>query len=88
MRQTEPIEKPPGLAGIDRYTTLRFQTHRHLVKRDLAFGRDLFAHPTFVRRQFADARIALTFRRKRPGRALQLDHVNHEFDRDIETRCR
>ena len=82
--QPELLEKPPDRAGIHRHAPLSQQARRHFVERDLAFGIDLSAHPVFVRRQLADARIALTFLCKRPGLALQLDHVVDELDRNIE----
>ena len=82
--QAEPPEETPDRAGIDRHTTLRFQTRRHFIERDITLGIHLRAHPILMRRQFSKARIALTFRRKGPCLALQPDHFINEFDRDIE----
>ncbi|MDA5556961.1 hypothetical protein PJL69_09320 [Shimia sp. MMG029] len=64
--QLELPEKPPDRAGVEGHTLLCFQTRRHFVKRDLALGIHLRTHLGLVRRQLADARIALTFRRKHP----------------------
>src|SRR5210317_1757896 len=88
VRQPKALEKPPDRAGGNRYAPLREEPRGHLVERDLASCFHLRAHPVCVGRQFADARIALTFRRKRSRLALQLDHVINEFDRYVEPRRR
>ena len=88
VRQPKALEKSPDRTGGNRYAPLREEPRGHLVKRDLASCFHLCPHPIFVWRQFADARITLTFGRKRPGFAFQFDHVIDEFDRYIEPRCR
>jgi hypothetical protein len=88
VRQAEPPEQPPDRTGINADTALRRQARGHFLKCDLAPGLYLPAHPVFVRRQLADTRIALTFRRKRSGFALEFDHVINELDRDIKPRRR
>jgi len=86
MCQPKPLEEPPNRAGINGNATLSQQACRHFIERSLAFGIHLRAHPILVWRQFPDARIALTFRLKRSGLALQPDHIVDEFDRHIKTR--
>ena len=43
-------------------TALHRQEFGHFFKRGLTFGSYLRAHPVFMRRQFANARIALALR--------------------------
>ena len=68
--QPEPLEKPPDRAGIDRHATLCLQARRHCIERDLAFGIHLRTQPIFMRRQLADAWIALPLGGKCRGLAL------------------
>ncbi len=62
----------------------RGQFRRQLVNRQIRSDRDPAMHPIFDVSQLAAPGIALRFRRKRPGLALEPHHVVDELDRNAQ----
>ncbi len=88
MRQPEPVQPGPDARAGDLQPVITPQLGDQRVERQVALLGKPSPDPGLEGAELAPASIALTLGRKRPGLALQLNHIVHELHRHTVLRCR